>query len=37
MKEEIDAQYADGRTTIMGDEELEAIVDRLDPDRFQEK
>ena len=26
LKEEIDALYADGRTTVMGEEELEALV-----------
>jgi isopropylmalate/homocitrate/citramalate synthase len=37
MKEEIDAQYADGRTTIMGDQELEEIVNKIDPTRFLNK
>ena len=27
IKEEIDRLYADGRTTLMGDEELEQIID----------
>ena len=27
MKEKIDALYADGRTTVMGEEELEQIYD----------
>lgn len=34
MKTSIDSQYADGRTTIMGDEELEAIIETLAPGRF---
>jgi len=34
MKKTIDQQYADGRTTIMGDEELEEIVQTLAPGRF---
>ena len=34
MKEEIDKQYADGRTTIMGDEELVEIIEKLAPGRF---
>ena len=37
MKTEIDAQYADGRTTIMGDEELVSIVEKLAPGRFSKK
>jgi hypothetical protein len=27
MKEQIDTLYADGRTTVMGEEELEALYD----------
>ena len=27
VKDEIDALYADGRTTLMGDDELKAIID----------
>ncbi|MBR6603200.1 MAG: 2-isopropylmalate synthase, partial [Clostridia bacterium] len=34
MKAKIDAQYVDGRTTIMGDEELEAIIHELAPHLF---
>jgi isopropylmalate/homocitrate/citramalate synthase len=34
MKKEIDKQYADGRTTLMGDEELIEIIERLAPGRF---
>ena len=32
VKEEIDRLYADGRTTLMGDEELTAIIERISPD-----
>ena len=35
MKKEIDMQYADGRTTLMGDEELVEIIERLAPGRFR--
>lgn len=31
VKEKIDALYADGRTTVMSDDELEAILASLDP------
>ena len=34
MKKIIDIQYAEGRTTLMGDEELVEIIDRLAPGRF---
>ena len=34
MKEEIDKQYADGRTTVMSEEELLAILASLDAGRF---
>lgn len=37
MKEEIDAAYADGRTTIMGDEELEQIAERVSLGVFKMK
>jgi isopropylmalate/homocitrate/citramalate synthase len=37
MKAEIDEQYADGRTTIMCDEELVGIVEKLAPNRFYKK
>ncbi len=37
MKAEIDEQYADGRTTIMCDEELVGIVEKLAPNRFHKK
>ena len=33
-KERVDALYEDGRTTVMGDEELEAIIEELAPGRF---
>ena len=39
MKKRIDAMYADGRTTVMGDEELEALIAELVRDercRFNE-
>ena len=32
MKEKIDAQYADGRTTSMGDEELLGMLEALSPE-----
>ena len=32
VKEEIDRLYADGRTTLMGDEELTAIIERISPE-----
>lgn len=35
MKEEIDKAYADGRTTIMGDDELEAIAERISGGKFR--
>ena len=34
MKAKVDELYADGRTTLMGDEELEEIVETIDPKRF---
>ena len=33
-KEKVDAMYEDGRTTVMSDEELEAIIEALAPGRF---
>ena len=30
-KAAIDAEYADGRTTLMGDEEIQAIIKSIDP------
>ena len=36
MKEKIDGQYTDGRTTVMSEEELLEIIDTLAPGRFQE-
>ena len=35
VKEEVDKEYADGRTTVMGDMELEVIVRRCDKDRYE--
>ena len=35
-KAEIDAAYADGRTTLMGDEELFSIIKRLSPEFVEE-
>ena len=37
MKKEIDGQYTDGRTTVMSEEELLRIIDRLAPGRFVRK
>lgn len=37
MKKEIDGQYTDGRTTVMSEEELLHIIDRLAPGRFVRK
>ena len=34
VKEKVDAMYEDGRTTVMSDEELEAIIETLAPGRF---
>ncbi len=34
IKEKVDALYEDGRTTVMGDEELEEIVEAVAPGRF---
>ena len=36
MKERIDSQYTDGRTTVMSEEELLSIIDALAPGRFRE-
>lgn len=35
MKERIDAAYADGRTTSMGDRELEQLLKEVDPDLYR--
>lgn len=35
MKEEIDKFYTDGRVTIMTDEELEALINKLSPGKFK--
>ena len=37
MKSEIDNEYSDGRTTIMGDDELEEIAERLSLGIFKRK
>ncbi|MBP3941786.1 MAG: 2-isopropylmalate synthase [Christensenellaceae bacterium] len=34
VKAEVDREYAEGRTTSFGDEELEQIIRELDPERF---
>lgn len=34
MKKEIDSQYTDGRTTVMSEEELLHIIEKLAPGRF---
>lgn len=36
MKARVDAQYESGRTTVMGDEELENILREVDFDRYEE-
>ena len=36
MKMRVDAQYESGRTTVMGDEELENILREVDFDRYEE-
>ncbi len=35
IKERVDALYAQGRNTVMGDEELELILKDLDPDLYE--
>ena len=35
MKEWIDAEYEDGRQTVMTDKELDAMLERLAPGRFR--
>ena len=35
MKEEIDKFYTDGRVTIMTDEELESLIEKLAPGKFK--
>ncbi len=34
VKEQVDALYAEGRNTVMGDEELETLVSKTDKDRY---
>ena len=36
MKERVDAQYAEGRTTVISDGELDAMFRELDPARHAE-
>ncbi len=35
VKEQVDALYAEGRNTVMGDEELEILTRVCDPDRYE--
>ena len=35
VKEQVDALYAEGRNTVMGDEELEVMVRDADQERFE--
>ena len=35
MRQQVDAMYAEGRNTVMGDEELEIMVRRYDVDRYE--
>ena len=35
MRKQVDEMYADGRTTVMGDEELEILVRRYDVERYE--
>ena len=35
MREQVDALYAEGRNTVMGDEELEVLVRRFNVDRYE--
>ncbi len=35
IKELVDAEYAQGRNTVMGDEELEAMVEQVDPEFYE--
>ncbi len=37
VKERVDAQYVDGRTTVMSDEELEALVETIAPGKYSKK
>ena len=36
MRAEVDREYAVGRNTVMGDDELVAILRRVDKKRFKE-
>ena len=35
MKERVDALYAEGRNTVMGDNELEALLREIDGDMYE--
>ena len=35
MRQQVDQLYADGRNTVMGDEELEVLVRRYDVNRYE--
>ena len=35
MREAVDTMYAEGRNTVMGDEELEILVRRYDVERYE--
>ena len=35
VKEQVDALYAEGRNTVMGDEELEVMVRDADQERYE--
>lgn len=37
MKDEIDKLYSDGRVTIMTDEELQTLVETLEPEKYKNK
>lgn len=36
LKEWIDEQYAAGRNTVIGDEELEAVMEKITPELWEE-
>ena len=35
LRKQVDALYAEGRNTVMGDEELEVMVRRADTERYE--
>ena len=35
MKEKVDLKYAEGRTTMMSDGELKAMIKEIDPARYE--